>query len=76
MNNHPRITRNPKVMGGKACLRGLRITVGAIIGLLAAGHSHAEILEHYPDLEPDDISAALSYAAAVSSDYEVELEQA
>ncbi|MEI6235479.1 MAG: DUF433 domain-containing protein [Planctomycetota bacterium] len=76
MNNHPRITRNPKIMGGKACVRGMRLTVGAIVGLLAAGHSHAEILEQYPELEDDDIKAALSYAAAVSSDYEVELEPA
>jgi len=50
-------------MGGKPCLRGLRITVGTIVGLLAAGHSQEEVLREYPDLEPEDVQAALSYAA-------------
>lgn len=60
---HPRITRNPLVMGGKPCIRGLRVTVGTITGLVAAGHTAAEILRMYPYLEKEDISAALSYAA-------------
>jgi len=50
-------------MGGRPCIRGLRVTVGTIIGLLAAGKTAAEILSAYPYLEPDDIQAALSYAA-------------
>jgi len=58
-----RITRNPEVMGGKPCIRGMRVTVGMILGLLAGGHSEEEVLEAYPYLEPGDIRAALSYAA-------------
>lgn len=58
-----RITRNPEVMGGKPCIRGMRVTVGTILGLLAGGHSEGEILRSYPYLEPSDIRAALSYAA-------------
>ncbi len=58
-----RITRNPEVMGGKPCIRGTRVTVGTILGLLAGGHSEEETLEAYPYLEPGDIRAALSYAA-------------
>jgi uncharacterized protein (DUF433 family) len=50
-------------MGGKACIRGMRVTVGTIVGLLASGHSREEILRLYPYLEADDISEALSYAA-------------
>ncbi len=58
-----RITHNPAVMGGKPCIRGLRMTVGAILGLLAGGKSRQRILEAYPYLEPEDIDAALAYAA-------------
>ena len=56
-----RITQNPKVMGGKPCLRGKRVTVGAITGLLASGYQQEEILRLYPYLEADDIKAALKY---------------
>jgi len=59
----PRITLDPAVMGGKPCIRGLRITVGTILGLLASGHSRERILQAYPYLEPEDIDAALAYAA-------------
>lgn len=58
-----RITHDPNVMGGRPCIRGLRVTVGTILGLLAAGHSHDRILQSYPYLEHDDILAALSYAS-------------
>jgi uncharacterized protein (DUF433 family) len=58
-----RITHDPAVMGGKPCIRGLRVTVGTVLGLLAAGHSRERILQAYPYLEPEDIDAALSYAA-------------
>lgn len=58
-----RITFNPEVMGGKPCIRGLRVTVGTVIGLLAAGHSVEEILEAYPYLEREDVQQALAYAA-------------
>ena len=57
-----RITFDPAVMG-KPCIRGLRVTVGTILGLLATGQSHAEILGAYPYLEEEDIRDALSYAA-------------
>lgn len=58
-----RITHNPAVMGGKPCIRGLRVTVGTILGLLASHVSHERILQAYPYLEPEDIDAALTYAA-------------
>lgn len=58
-----RITFEPGKMGGRACIRGLRITVGLVVGLVAEGVSGDEILRDYPDLEPEDIRQALSYAA-------------
>jgi uncharacterized protein (DUF433 family) len=58
-----RITHGPAVMGGKPCIRGLRVTVGTVLGLLASGKSRARILQAYPYLEPEDINAALAYAA-------------
>jgi uncharacterized protein (DUF433 family) len=58
-----RITLDPEVMGGKACIRGLRITVGTVVGLVAAGRTTAEILAAYPYLEEADIREALAYAA-------------
>ena len=58
-----RITRNPEVMGGKPCIRGMRVTVGMIVGLVANSHSAAEILSAYPYLEEEDLRQALAYAA-------------
>jgi uncharacterized protein (DUF433 family) len=58
-----RITHDPNIMGGKPCIRGLRVTVGTIVGLVAAGRSDGEILRLYPYLAADDIREALSYAA-------------
>lgn len=58
-----RITSDPAVMGGKPCIRGLRVTVGTILGLLATGKSRERILQAYPYLESEDIDAALAYAA-------------
>jgi uncharacterized protein (DUF433 family) len=58
-----RITRNPDVMGGKPCVRGMRVTVGMVVGLVATGHSFSEILAAYPYLEEEDIRQALAYAA-------------
>ncbi|MEM8930225.1 MAG: DUF433 domain-containing protein [Acidobacteriota bacterium] len=66
-----RITLDPNVMGGKPCIRGLRVTVGAILGLLSRGKSHERILEAYPYLEPEDIRAALEYAAWRVEEFEV-----
>lgn len=68
-----RITQDPAVMGGRPCIRGMRVTVGTIVGLLAAGRSEAEILEAYPYLEREDIAAALGYAAWRSQEIEVPL---
>ena len=59
----PRITHDPSVMGGKPCIRGLRVTVSTVLGLLATGHSPERILQAYPYLEREDIDAALAYAA-------------
>lgn len=58
-----RITHDPAVMGGKPCIRGMRVTVGMIVGLVAAGHSFERILQAYPYLEREDIVEALTYAA-------------
>lgn len=71
-----RITFNPNVMGGKACIRGLRVTVGTIVGLIASGHSTTEILAAYPYLEQDDVREALSYAAWRVEEIEVPLASA
>ena len=60
-------------MGGKPCIRGLRITVGTIVGLLGAGRSTDEILLAYPDLELDDIREALTYAAWRAEEVDVPL---
>ena len=73
MNSFPRITLDPAVMGGKACIRGLRVTVGTIVGLLAAGRAREEILKAYPYLEPQDIDQALGYAAWRVDEREVPL---
>ena len=68
-----RITFDPKVMGGKPCIRGLRVTVGTIVGLIASGATPEEILADYPYLEAEDIPAALSYAAWRSEEIDVPL---
>ena len=73
MNDFSRITHDPAVMGGKACIRGLRVTVGTVVGLLAAGRSHEEILNAYPYLAPEDINQALAYAAWRLEEREVSL---
>ena len=57
-----RITMNPAVMGGKPCIRGLRVTVGMIVGLLAAGKTRDQVLHLYPYLEAADIDEAMAYA--------------
>ncbi len=63
MQNLERITFNPKVMGGKACIRGMRVTVGAVVTMVGSGHSFDEILKAYPYLEMEDIKQSLKYAA-------------
>ena len=73
MTHLNRITFDPAVMGGKACIRGLRVTVGMILGLLAARRSREEILNAYPYLEPEDLDQALAYAAWRVEEREVPL---
>jgi uncharacterized protein (DUF433 family) len=69
-----RITINPEVMGGKPCIRGMRVTVGTITGLIASGVSFSEILELYPYLEEEDIKAALTYATWRTEEYELPIQ--
>ena len=76
MKELTRITTDPQVMGGKPCIRGLRVTVGTIVGLVAAGRSKEEILKLYPYLEEPDITEALSYAAWRAEEIEVPLARA
>lgn len=68
MDEIDRITRNPAVMGGKPCIRGMRVTVGMVVGLVGTGASFEEILDAYPYLEREDILQALRYAACCVSD--------
>jgi uncharacterized protein (DUF433 family) len=68
-----RITQNPAVMGGKPCIRGMRVTVGMIVGQIGAGASIEELLADYPYLEREDIMQALRYAAALAQWREVAL---
>ena len=73
MKSFDRITVDPAVMGGKACVRGMRVTVGTVVGLLAAGRSPVEILRAYPYLEREDIDQSLAYAAWRLEEREVPL---
>ena len=73
MRQLTRITSDPNVMGGKPCIRGLRVTVGTVVGLLASDHSPAEILKMYPYLEQEDIREALAYAAWRAEEVELPL---
>lgn len=73
MTGLTRITVDPAVMGGKPCIRGMRVTAGTIVGLVASGHTTEAILRLYPYLEPDDVREALSYAAWRVEEVEVPL---
>ena len=68
-----RIVRNPAVMGGKACVRGMRVTVGMIVGQIGTGQSIDELLSDYPYLEREDVMQAIRYAAWRSEEREVQL---
>ncbi len=68
-----RITHDPAVMGGKACIRGLRVTVSMVLNLLATGETRETILDEFPYLEPEDIDAVLQYAAWRLEEREVPL---
>jgi len=73
MAQFDRITQEAGVMGGKPCIRGLRVTVGMIVGQIGAGHTIEELLAEYPYLEREDILQALRYAAWLAEDREVVL---
>lgn len=68
MRSFDRITFSQNVMSGRACVRGLRITVSLVVNLVANGMTTPEILQEYPDLEAEDIQQALAYAAALAND--------
>jgi uncharacterized protein (DUF433 family) len=76
MSRFPRVTVDPRQMGGVPCIRGLRIPVATIVGLVAQGVADDQILRGYPDLEPDDIREALRYAAAAVDERELPLRTA
>ena len=73
MERFDRITQKPDVMGGKPCIRGLRVTVGTVVGLIGAGLSVEEILADYPYLERDDVLQSLLYAAWRAEEREVDI---
>ena len=73
METLDRITRDPAVMGGKPCVKGTRVTVGALVGLVAAGKTESEILDAYPYVTGEDIAQALSYAAWRAEEIEIAL---
>jgi uncharacterized protein (DUF433 family) len=73
MGQLDRITQDPGVMGGKACIRGMRVTVGMIVGQIGAGRAVDEVLADYPYLEREDIFQALRYAAWLAEEREVVL---
>jgi uncharacterized protein (DUF433 family) len=73
MSDFPRVTQDPAVMGGKPCIRGLRVTVGMIVGQIGAGRSIDDLLSDYPYLGREDILEALRYAAWRSQEREIAL---
>lgn len=76
MTQFDRITQEPEIMGGKACIRGMRVTVGMVVGQIGAGHSVESVLADYPYLEREDIMQALRYAAWRAEEREVQLSSA
>lgn len=76
MGQLDRITQQPEIMGGKACIRGMRVTVGMIVGQIGADRSIDEIPADYPYLEREDIMQALRYAAWRTEEREVDLARA
>jgi uncharacterized protein (DUF433 family) len=73
MNQLKRITFDPAVMGGRPCIRGMRVTVGTIVGLFAAGRTEQDILKAYPYLQAEDLREALAYAAWRTEEVDVPL---
>ena len=76
MSQFDRITQNPELMGGRPCIRGMRVTVGMIVGQIGSGQSIESLLEDYPYLEREDVLQALRYAAWRAEEREVLLESA
>lgn len=72
MEKLDRITQDPNIMGGRPCIRGMRVTVGMIVGQIGAGRNPSELLEDYPYLEREDIQQALLYAAWRAEEREIE----
>ncbi|MDA1117962.1 MAG: DUF433 domain-containing protein [Proteobacteria bacterium] len=73
MTEFDRITQNPKIMGGKPTIRGMRVTVGTVVGLIGAGRTVEQVLADYPYLEREDVLQALRYAAWRAEDRELTL---
>ena len=73
MERFKRITFDPRIMGGKPCIRGMRVTVGTIVGLLASGQTTEDVLELYPYLNREDVYEALSYAAWRAEEIDIPL---
>jgi len=73
MGQWERITREPERMGGRACIRGMRVTVGMVVGQIGAGHSFEEILADFPYLEREDLLQALRYASWLAEERDIRL---
>ena len=73
MQEFPRITMDPEVMGGKPCIRGMRVTVGMIVESLAAGRTIEQLLADFPYIEEGDIREALAFAARLAQGHEIRL---
>ena len=73
MEQLDRITMDPAVMGGKPCIRGMRVTVGTLVGLMASGKAIDEVLAAYPYIEREDVLPALTYAAWRAEEQELPL---
>lgn len=73
MKNFNRITFDANIMGGRPCIRGMRVTVGTVVGLVASGHTSKQILKMYPYLQEEDITQALRYAAWRADEFELPL---
>lgn len=71
MNRFERISIDPKIMRGRPCIKGTRIPVSTILGILSKGYSREKLLTSYPDLQPEDIDAALAYASWRMTEHEV-----
>jgi uncharacterized protein (DUF433 family) len=76
MTQFDRITLDPAVMGGKPCVRGMRVTIGMIVGQIGAGRTIQEVLSDYPYLDREDVLQALRYAACLAADREISLPRA